>query len=179
MTTQSWQIDTAHSAIQFAVRHMVISKVRGLFTRWDGALDFDETKPEASKVSVKIEAASIDTREPKRDEHLRSADFFDVAQYPTLTFESTKVEKRSETEYRIFGDLTIHGVTKHVELEAEYEGAGKDPWGGQRVGFQARTTISRKDFGLTWNQVLETGGALVADKIEITLDVEAVKPAAA
>ena len=173
MTT--WNIDTSHSGAHFTVRHMVVSKVRGAFSRWQGTLAFDEKNPEASKVSVKIEAASIDTREEKRDAHLRSADFFDVAQYPTLSFESTKVEKVEGNTYRVTGDLTIHGITKQVVLDTDYLGAGKDPWGNDRVGFEASTSINRKDFGLTWNQALEAGGVLVGDKVEISLDVEAVK----
>lgn len=173
MTT--WNIDTSHSGAHFTVRHMVVSKVRGAFSRWQGTLAFDEQNPEASKVSVQIEAASIDTREGKRDAHLRSADFFDVAQYPTLSFESTKVEKVEGNTYRVTGDLTIHGITKQVVLDADYLGAGKDPWGNDRVGFEASTSINRKDFGLSWNQALEAGGVLVGDKIEISLDVEAVK----
>ncbi|NUP10853.1 MAG: YceI family protein [Polyangiaceae bacterium] len=175
MTTQRWQLDTTHSGIHFAVRHMVISKVRGAFTRWDGKLEFDAQRLDDSRVSVRIDAASIDTREAKRDEHLRSADFFDVEQFPALTFESKKVEKRGESDYRIVGDLTIHGVTKEVTLETEYLGGGKDPWGNERIGFQAKTTISRKDFGLGWNQVLEAGGVLVGEQVEISLDIQAVK----
>jgi polyisoprenoid-binding protein YceI len=177
MTT--WNIDTSHSGIHFAVRHMVVAKVRGAFERWQGTLQFDEQNPQASKVSVQIEAASIDTREPKRDAHLRSADFFDVEQFPSLAFESRKVEKVDGNRFRVTGDLTIHGITKQVELDAEYLGAGTDPWGNARVGFEARTTVQRKDFGLTWNQALETGGVLVGDAIEISLDVEAVKAGAA
>ena len=177
MTT--WNIDTSHSGAHFTVRHMVVSKVRGAFNRWQGTLQFDEQNPVASKVSVQIEAASIDTREEKRDAHLRSADFFDVAQYPTLSFESTKVEKVDGNNYRVTGDLTIHGITKQVVLDADYLGAGKDPWGNDRVGFEASTSINRKDFGLSWNQALEAGGVLVGDKVEIALDVEAVKAEAA
>jgi polyisoprenoid-binding protein YceI len=173
MTT--WNIDTSHSGAHFTVRHMVVSKVRGAFSRWQGTLQFDEQNPEASKVSVQIEAASIDTREEKRDAHLRSPDFFDVAQYPTLSFESTKVEKVEGSSYRVTGELTIHGITKQVVLDTDFLGAGKDPWGNDRVGFEASTSINRKDFGLAWNQALEAGGVLVGDKIEISLDVEAVK----
>ena len=158
-----WNIDTSHSGIHFAVRHMVVSKVRGAFTRWQGTVDFDAANWSASKVSVKIEAASIDTREPKRDEHLRSADFFDAATYPELTFESTRVERLSSEEYRVTGNLTIHGITKEVALEVEHLGGGKDPWGNERIGFQAKTALNRRDFGLTWNQVLEAGGVLVGE----------------
>ena len=173
MTT--WNIDSSHSGIHFAVRHMVVAKVRGAFTRYQGTINFDEKKPEASTVSVRIEAASIDTREPQRDAHLRSADFFDVERYPTLSFESTKVAKLKGNNYRVTGDLVIHGVTKPVELEVEYLGGGKDPYGNERIGFQAETSINRKDFGLNWNQVLETGGVLLGDKVEISIDLQGVK----
>jgi polyisoprenoid-binding protein YceI len=179
MATQRWNIDTSHSGVHFTVRHMVVAKVRGSFERWQGVVDFDEEKPSASKVSVRIEAASLATREEKRDAHLRSADFFDVERYPALTFESTRVEKLDGNDYRVAGELTIHGITRSVVLETEYLGGGKDPWGNARIGFQARTTINRKDFGLNWNQVLEAGGVLVGDKIEIELDVEAVQAQAA
>lgn len=177
MTT--WNIDPSHSGVHFTVRHMVVSKVRGAFTRWQGTIQFDEKDPAAGKVSVLIEAPSIDTREEKRDAHLRSPDFFDVEKYPTLGFESTKVEKLDGERLRITGDLTIRGITKQVALDAEYLGGGKDPWGNERIGFEARTTISRKDFGLSWNQVLEAGGVLVGEKIEIALDVQAVAAKAA
>ena len=173
MTT--WNIDSSHSGVHFAVRHMVVSKVRGAFTRYRGTIEFDEQNPAVSKVSVRIESASIDTREPQRDAHLRSPDFFDVERYPTLSFESTKVEKLKGNNYRVTGDLVIHGVTKPVELEVEYLGGGKDPYGNQRIGFQAETSINRKDFGLNWNQALETGGVLVGDKVEISIDLQAVK----
>lgn len=175
MTT--WNIDTSHSSISFSVRHMVIAKVRGAFDRFEGSIELDEANPAASKVAVRIDASSIDTREPKRDAHLRSADFFDVEKYPELTFESTKVEKVGD-DYRVTGALTIHGVTKEVELGVEALGTGKDPWGNDRVAFSATTSVNRKDFGLSWNQALETGGVLVGEKIEIALDVQAVKAAA-
>jgi polyisoprenoid-binding protein YceI len=175
MATQRWNIDPAHSGVHFTVRHMVISKVRGAFERWQGAIDLDEQNPAASRVSVQIDAASIDTREEKRDQHLRSPDFFDVEKFPKLGFESTQIEKLTDDQYRVTGDLTMHGVTRPVVLEAESLGGGKDPWGHQRIGFAAKTTINRKDFGLTWNQALETGGLLVGEKIEISLDVQAIK----
>jgi polyisoprenoid-binding protein YceI len=176
MTT--WNIDPSHSGVHFTVRHMVVSKVRGSFDRWQGAIDFDPQNPAASKVTVRIDAASIDTREEKRDAHLRSADFFDVEHHPALTFESKKVEKLDGNEYRVTGDLTLRGVTREVVLDAEYLGTGKDPRGNQRLGFSAQTSINRKDFGLSWNQVLEAGGVLVGEKIEIALDVQAVAAAA-
>lgn len=181
MTTPRWNIDTAHSGVQFTVRHMVIAKVRGAFKRWQGTVEFDEsdllTSLATARVSVRIEAASIDTHEPKRDEHLRSADFFDTEQFPAITFESTRVERVSSDRLRVLGDLTIHGVTRSVELDTEYLGQGKDPWGNQRIAFSARTAVNRKDFGLSWNQVLEAGGVLVGEQIEISLDVQAVKAA--
>lgn len=175
MARHRWNIDSSHSGAQFAVRHMVISKVRGTFERWAGTIEFDPSKPEASKVSVRIEAASIDTHEPQRDQHLRSADFLDAEKYPAITFESRRIESRGEDRYRVLGELTIHGVTRPVELDTEYLGGGKDPWGNERIGFFAKTSLNRKDFGLNWNQVLETGGVLVGEQVEVSLDVQAVK----
>jgi polyisoprenoid-binding protein YceI len=177
MTT--WKIDPSHSGIHFTVRHMMVSKVRGAFGRWEGSVEFDERSPKDAKVQVRIEAASIDTREAKRDEHLRSPDFFDVQKYPEVTFRSSKVEKVDEKTYRITGELTLHGVTRQVTLDAEALGGGKDPWGNQRIGFQAETSLNRKDFGLGWNQVLEAGGVLVGEKVDISLDVQAVASASA
>jgi polyisoprenoid-binding protein YceI len=173
MTTQRWNIDTTHSAIQFTVRHMVVAKVRGRFTRWDGSIQFDEQDPAASSVEVTIDASSIETNEPKRDAHLRSADFFDVEKFKELTFRSKKV-LLADSQLTVLGELTIHGVTREVVLEGEYVGTQKDPYGGTRVGFSAKTTINRKDYGLHWNVALEAGGVLVGDKVEIALDVEAV-----
>ena len=175
MARHRWNIDSSHSGAQFAVRHMVISKVRGAFEKWAGTIDFDPSRPEASKVSVRIEAASINTHEPQRDQHLRSADFFDVEKYPAITFESRRIESRGEDRYRLVGELTIHGVTRPVELDAEYLGGGKDPWGNERIGFFAKTSLNRKDFGLSWNQLLETGGVVVSEQVEVSLDVQAVK----
>ena len=174
MAASTWNIDLAHSAIHFSVRHMVVSKTRGRFAKWSGKITFDPEKPSAGSVEVAIEPASIDTGEPQRDGHLRSADFFDVEKYPTATFKSTKVQDQGG-KLRITGDLTVHGVTKPVVLEATYEGAGKDPWGGERVGFSATTSIDRREFGLQWNKALETGGVLVGEKVELSLEVEAVK----
>ena len=175
MTT--WNFDTSHSGIHFTVRHMVIAKVRGSFDRWQGTLEFDEENPLAAKIAVRIEAGSIDTRDAKRDAHLASPDFFDVEKYPELAFESTKVEKAGRG-YRLAGNLTLHGVTRPVALEVESLGVAKDPWGNDRIAFSAETSINRKDYGLTWNQALETGGVLVGETVEITLDVQAVRAAA-
>jgi polyisoprenoid-binding protein YceI len=155
---------------------MVIAKVRGTFGRWQGTLDFDAADPTRSELDVRIDAASIDTREPKRDAHLRSADFFDAEKFPELRFVSTSIERAGDG-YRVHGALTIHGVTKPVTLEAGFLGTSRDPWGNERVAFEAKTKINRKDFGLSWNQVLETGAILVGDDIDIALDVQAMKAA--
>jgi len=178
MALGTWNIDPSHSAIAFSVRHMVISKARGRFTKWSGELQFDAEKPRASSVQVTIDPASIDTADAQRDAHLRSADFLEVEKFPTASFRSTKVEEVESGVYRVTGDLTVHGVTKSVILDVVYEGTGKDPWGGERGGFSGSTTIDRKDFGLRWNQALETGGVLVGDKVELMLEIEAVKQAA-
>ena len=179
MAASTWNIDPSHSTLQFSARHMVVSKVRGRFGKWSGQLSFDPDDAAASSVQVTIDPASIDTGEAQRDAHLRSADFFDVEKHPQATFRSTKVQPLAGDKLRITGDLTLHGVTKPVTFEAVYEGAGKDPWGGERAGFSATTSIDRREFGLQWNKALETGGVLVGEKIELTLEVEAVKQAAA
>jgi len=164
-----------HCDIGFSVRHLMISKVRGHFKKWSGSLAVDEANPQSSKVSVEIDAASLDTKEEQRDNHLRSADFLDVANYPLITFESTGVRKTGDAEYTVTGNLTIRGVTKPVALGVEYAGRTKDPWGGERAGFTAKTAIDRKDYGLTWNMALEAGGFVVGDKVEINLEIEVVK----
>ena len=178
MAVSTWNIDTSHSVIQFSARHLVVSKVRGRFNKWSGQIFDDPVKPAASSVQVTIEPASLDTAEPQRDTHLRSADFFEVEKYPQASFKSTSVKDLGGGKLRIAGDLTIRGVTKPVTLEAVLEGSGKDPWGGERIGFSASTTIDRREWGLKWNQALETGGLVVSEKIELTLEVEAVKQAA-
>lgn len=177
MSTTQWDFDLAHSSVNFHVRHVMVSKVHGRFTRWAGQLELDEQDLTRSRLDVTIEAASVDTQEAKRDEHLRSADFFEVEKHPTLTFKSTSIAREGDG-YRVAGDLTIRGVTRSVTLDVEGGDIVKDPWGGTRTGFSARTSISRKDFGLTWNVALEAGGFLVGDKIEITLEIEAVKKSA-
>jgi polyisoprenoid-binding protein YceI len=178
MAIETWKIDPSHSAVGFSVRHMVVSKTRGRFLKWSGEIRFDPANPAASSVEVNIDPGSIDTADAQRDAHLRSADFFDVEKYPTASFRSTKVEDHGGNRYSILGDLTIHGVTRPVVLEATYEGSGKDPWGGERAGFLASTSIDRRDFGLQWNQALETGGLLVGEKVDLTLEIEAIRQAA-
>ncbi|NOU28331.1 MAG: YceI family protein [Polyangiaceae bacterium] len=173
MTTSTWNIDASHSSIHFIARHMIITKVRGAFKAFAGTIALDEADMTKSSVQVDIEAGSIDTAEPKRDGHLKSPDFFDVEKYPSLSFKSKSIQK-SGNNYEVVGDLTIHGVTKEVTLHSLFEGRGKDPWGGERVAFAAKTSVNREDFGLTWNQVLEAGGVLVSSKIEIELEIQAV-----
>jgi len=176
-----WGIDLAHSSVGFTVRHLVVSKVRGKFTRWSGTIRMDEHDLARTEVDVTIETASVDTGVEQRDNHLRSPDFFDVANHPAMTFRSTRVEKTADGALRLFGNLTLHGVTKPVVLDVEYAGSQKDPWGGLRAGFSARTSLDRREFGLTYNQVLETGGVVVGEKVEVDIEIEAVKqvPAAA
>jgi polyisoprenoid-binding protein YceI len=178
MALGTWNIDPSHSAIAFSVRHMVVSKTRGRFNKWSGQLRFDAANPSASSVEVDIDPASLDTGDTQRDAHLRSADFFDVEKYPTASFRSSKVELAGEGRYLVTGNLTVHGITQPVVLDVSYEGSGKDPWGGERTGFSATTTIDRKHFGLEWNKALETGGLLVGEKVELNLEIEAVKQAA-
>lgn len=171
----NWQIDNAHSHIQFTVRHMMISRVRGFFEDFNGTIDFDEENPTNTIVDVSIDASSVTTRDEKRDGHLRSADFFDVENYPELTFVSKRVEQIDEYNGRLIGDLTILDQTHEVVLNVNYMGKATSPWGTESAGFEASTSISRKDWGLEWNQALETGGWLVGDKIDINIDLELVK----
>lgn len=173
----TWTIDPMHSSVEFAVRHLMITTVRGRFTGVKGTVTLDEADPAKSTVEVVIDAASIDTREPQRDTHLRSADFFDVERFPTLTFRSTKVDGVLGESFALAGDLTIHGVTRPVVLDVQAEGRIKDAWGGIRSGFTATTKINRSDFGLTWNQLLEAGGVTVSDEVKISLDVQLVNAA--
>ena len=172
MSTERWEIDSSHSGIQFTVRHLVIAKVRGQFSRWTGTVTASGGDFGRASLEVVIDATSIDTGVADRDAHLRSADFFDVERFPTLTFKSRKVQAVNGDTFQLVGDLTIRDITREVVLDVEAEGFQKDPWGGQRAGFSATTRINRKDFGLTWNQALETGGLLVGDDIKISLDVQ-------
>lgn len=172
----TWNIDPVHSVAEFKVKHMMISNVKGQFTGVSGKLSFDEADVTKSAIEATIDAASINTREPQRDTHLKSADFFDVEKFPTLSFRSTKVTKKDEGELAVEGELTIHGVTRKVVFNVEGPTApGKDPWGNTRIGLSATTKINRKDYGLTWNAALETGGILVGEEVTITLEVQFVK----
>jgi polyisoprenoid-binding protein YceI len=170
---RTFTIDKAHSEVQFQVRHLV-TKVRGRFTDFAGTIEFDEANPEASSVAFSVAVASIDTSTPDRDAHLRSEDFFFVDKYPTLTFTSARVVRKSAESFDVTGTLTIRGVSRQITLAVSYLGAAKDPWGNARVGFETEITINRKDFGLTWNAALETGGFLVGDDVKISASVQAI-----
>jgi polyisoprenoid-binding protein YceI len=167
-------LDASHSTVEFTVRHLMISKVRGRFAAFQGSIDLAPGNDLPHAVDVSIDVASIDTREAQRDAHLKSADFFDAEKYQAITFRSTAVEGTAEA-FRLRGELTIHGVTKEAELTGSFEGRAADPWGGRRIGYAAHVTINRKDFGLTWNQALETGGVMVSDEVRIELDIQAVQ----
>ncbi len=174
--TGTWTIDASHSEVGFSVRHLGISKTRGRFGAFTGTLQVDAENPANSSVEVSIDATSVDTKDAGRDEHLRGADFFDVEQFPTLSFRSTAV-RGAGSDWTVEGELTIRGVTRPVVLDTELVGLEKDPWGNDRVGFAATTEVNREEFGLTWNAALETGGVLVGKTVKIHLDVEAIKVA--
>jgi polyisoprenoid-binding protein YceI len=171
----SWKIDPAHSHIQFSIRHMMISKVRGNFDKFDGVIALDEEHPANTLVEVKIDIASVDTREPQRDAHLRSADFFNADVYPYMIFKGKRVDVLDGSHARMTGDLTIRDITREVVLDVEYEGKAKSPQGKTSVGFTGTTKISRKDWNLTWNLALETGGVLVGDDVEISIELELIQ----
>jgi polyisoprenoid-binding protein YceI len=175
MATETWQIDPVHSGIHFSIRHFVVSKIHGRFTKLGGTIQLDEATPANSKVDVQIDAGSIDTNDPKRDGHLKTADFFNVAEYPEITFSSTRVEAAGKNKFKVTGDLTMRGVKKSITMEVDHGGSVKDPWGNNRGGFGLKTQIDRRDFGLTFNQLLEGGGPALGDTIDISIDVEATK----
>lgn len=172
----TWTIDPDHSNVGFKVKHLMVSNVKGNFDKHTGIVDLNDKDITKSKVEVTIDTASINTNVQKRDEHLRSADFFDVAKYPTMTFVSKKVAKAGKEKLKVTGDLTLHGITKEVVLDVDaLSKESKDPWGNIRRGTTAITKINRKDFGLTWNAALETGGVVVGDEVLITLEIEMIK----
>jgi polyisoprenoid-binding protein YceI len=174
--TTTWNIDPVHSIAEFKVKHMMISNVKGQFTAVAGVMTLDENDVTNSRVEASIEAASVNTRDAQRDAHLKSADFFDVEKFATLSFKSTRVTRAANGELSVAGELTIHGVTRNVVFAVDGPTApGKDPWGNTRIGLSTTTKINRKDFGLTWNAALEAGGILVGDEVTITLDLEFVK----
>lgn len=174
-----WKFDPAHSGTEFVVRHMMVSKVRGTISGIDGWLEFDAANPTNSKIEAHVDVRTINTQQPDRDGHLRSADFFDAENYPTLTFKSTKIEATSDTEGKVYGDLTIRGVTRPVAFDVEYFGSIQSLFGDTRAGFSGNVTINREDFGLTWNKALETGGVLVGKEVSIHVELQAILEAVA
>jgi polyisoprenoid-binding protein YceI len=175
LAESTWEIDPAHSSIQFGVRHLMISTVHGKFPKFTATVVGDEKDPAHARVEVSIDAAPIDTGEPKRDAHLKSADFFDVEKYPTITFKSTKVEAAGERRFKLHGDLTMHGVTKPVVLDVEATPEVKGMRGETRAGARATTKLNRKDFGISWSKAMDGGGVVVADDVDVTIEVEGVR----
>ena len=171
----TWNIDSAHSEVNFSVRHMMISNVRGQFQKFSGTIDFDETNPANTTVAVQIDVASINTGDEKRDAHLKSPDFFDAEHYPHLTFHSTRVDVKDKTHAVLYGDLIIRDVPHEIALDVEFNGLAKSPWGTTNAGFSAKAQIKRKNWGLNWNVALETGGWLVSDDLHISIDLEIIK----
>ncbi|KIL52054.1 YceI family protein [Jeotgalibacillus soli] len=170
--TKKWALDPTHSSIDFSVKHMMISRVKGSFNSFSADIEADVNDLSTATINFTIDASSIDTRTTDRDNHLRSADFFDVEKYPNITFKSTDVKKVSDDEYELIGDVTIKDVTKQETFKVEFEGAGKDPWGNEKAGFSANGKLSRSAYGLTWNQALEAGGVLVGDEIKFNIQVQ-------
>lgn len=172
-----WQVDPSHSLVEFGVKHMMVTTVKGRFTGFSGRIVTDGDDPTRGSVELEIDATTVDTRDQKRDDHLRSGEFFGTDDHPQLTFRSTRVEPGANGGFRLVGDLTIRGVTREVVLEATFNGRGRNPWGQEVAGYSAQTEINRKDYGLEWNAALEGGGFLVGDTVKITLEVEAAKAA--
>jgi polyisoprenoid-binding protein YceI len=177
MAITKWTVDHSHSSIDFSIRHMMIAKVKGTFHSFDAQIEADPADLTTATITFDVDVSSIDTRNSDRDAHLRSADFFDIEKYPKMTFQSTQIVKTGDGEYDVTGNLTIHGVTRSETFSVSFEGAGKDPWGNEKVGFSGIGSIKRSDYGLTWNAALETGGVLVGDEVKISIEIEAVKQA--
>jgi polyisoprenoid-binding protein YceI len=178
MALEKWTFDVVHSTISFTVRHLMVSKVQGFFTKCNGSFEFDAQDPASSKAQVEIDVTSIDTREPQRDAHLRSGDFFEADKHPRITFKSTKIERAKEdNHFKLTGDLTMRGVTHPVTLDVEYAGRATHPQMGERIGFSAHTSLNRKDYGVSFNQVLDSGGVALSDKVDVNIEIEATKAA--
>lgn len=173
--TGDYDVDAEHSRIGFVARHAMITKVRGAFTKFEGVIRIDGSEPTRSSGEIVVDASSIDTGSQQRDEHLRSNDFFDMSQYPQITFRSTSVQPRGGDKYTVTGDLTVKGATRSIDVDLEYTGSAVDPFGNTRIGFEARGNLSRKEWGITWNAPLETGGVLVSDRVTLDIDISAVK----
>lgn len=170
--TADWNLDAVHSSVSFSVRHLVVSKVKGNFDKFSGTASFEEGKLADGSVEFTVDVTTIDTDNEKRDEHLKSADFFDAEKFPSMTFKSTKVTNVVDNKFKLEGDLTIKDVTKPVVFECEFNGTVVDPWGNTKAGFSAETTINRQDFNITWSKAIETGGLVVSDEVEIEIDTE-------
>ena len=177
MAVSNWAVDRSHSFVDFSIQHLKITKVRGSFEQFDAVIEADPEDLTTAKIEFTIDVASINTRFPDRDNHLKSPDFFDVEKYPKITFKAEKIVKTDYNEYDITGPLTIRDVTREVTFSVEYEGSNKDPWGKEKIGFSGKGKINRSDFGLTWNAPLETGGFLLGDEVKIYLEIQAVKQA--
>jgi len=175
MTKTKWVVDQTHSSVDFSIKHLMISKVKGSFNEFNATIEADVNDLSSGSIQFTVDANSIDTRNTDRDNHLRSADFFDVENHPTMTFVSKQIEKKAENEYIVTGDLTIRGITNTEKFEVTYEGNGVDPWGNEKVGFSSLGSINRSEYGLTWNAALEAGGVLVGDQIKFDIQVQAVK----
>jgi len=172
---ETYNIDKGHSEAAFQIRHLV-TKVRGRFTDFEGSIRLDRAKPEASAVTFAVKTASIDTDNPARDKDLRSTNFFDVEKFSEMTFKSTKIASRGKDQYSVTGALTLHGITKEITLPVSFLGFAKDPWGGERAGFETNVTLNRKDFGIVWNKTLDGGGLLLGDDVQVSINIEALKP---
>ncbi len=177
MTNTKWIVDPTHSAIEFSVKHMMIAKVKGSFNKFEASILANPSDLTTAEIDFAVDVASIDTRNADRDNHLRSADFFDVEKNPTLTFKSTKIVKTDEDEYDVTGNVTLNGVTQEETFNITFEGQGKDPWGNEKAGFSGKGKVKRSDYGLTYNAALETGGVLIGDQITLTIEIEAAKEA--
>ncbi|WP_258832428.1 YceI family protein [Peribacillus frigoritolerans] len=177
MTNTKWIVDPTHSAIEFSVKHMMIAKVKGSFNKFEASILANPSDLTTAEIDFTVDVASIDTRNTDRDNHLRSADFFDVEKNPTLTFKSTKIVKTDEDEYDVTGNVTLNGVTQEETFSITFEGQGKDPWGNEKAGFSGKGKVKRSDYGLTYNAALETGGVLIGDQITLTIEIEAAKEA--
>ncbi|MDP9738476.1 UNVERIFIED_ORG: polyisoprenoid-binding protein YceI [Bacillus sp. B2I3] len=177
MTNTNWIVDPTHSAIEFSVKHMMIAKVKGSFNKFEASILANPSDLTTAEIDFTVDVASIDTRNADRDNHLRSADFFDVEKNPTLTFKSTKIVKTDEDEYDVTGNVTLNGVTQEETFSITFEGQGKDPWGNEKAGFSGKGKVKRSDYGLTYNAALETGGVLIGDQITLTIEIEAAKEA--
>jgi len=177
MALTKWALDPTHSNVDFSIRHMMISKVKGTFRSFEASIEADPQDLTTANISFSIDVSSVDTNNADRDNHLRTADFFDVENYPKLTFVAKSIVKTDDGEYNVTGDVTLHGVTRSETFAVTYEGTGKDPWGNEKVGFSATGNLKRSDYGLTWNAALETGGFLVGDDVKVSLELQAVKQA--